>query len=138
VVGVVGNVKYGGLDEETPAEIYLPYEQQPVDAFTVAVRTPADPFAIIPTLRRDVAEEDPLLPLATSHRSRHLSTERSQDVDSPWPFFWRLPSLAFTECSRISSACGRKKLAYGSRSAHRRRTSFGYSFAKGWSLRWWA
>jgi len=35
-----------------------------VDAFTVAVRTPADPFAIIPTLRRDVAEEDPLLPLA--------------------------------------------------------------------------
>jgi putative ABC transport system permease protein len=64
VVGVVGNVKYGGLDEDTPAEIYLPYDQQPVDAFTVAVRTPVDPFAIIPTLRRDVAEEDPLLPLA--------------------------------------------------------------------------
>ena len=27
VVGIVGNVKYGGLDEETPAEIYLPYDQ---------------------------------------------------------------------------------------------------------------
>jgi ABC-type antimicrobial peptide transport system permease subunit len=64
VIGVVGNVKYRGLDEETPAEIYLPYDQQPVDAFTVAVRTAAVPFAIIPTLRRDVAEEDPLLPLA--------------------------------------------------------------------------
>ena len=24
IVGVVGNIKYGGLDEDTPAEIYLP------------------------------------------------------------------------------------------------------------------
>src|SRR4029079_8231221 len=57
VIGVVGNVKYGGLDEETPAELYLPYDQQPVEAFTVAVRTPTDPFAILPTLRRAVAAE---------------------------------------------------------------------------------
>jgi putative ABC transport system permease protein len=39
IVGVVGNIKYRGLDEDTPAEIYLPYAQHPVDAFTVAVRT---------------------------------------------------------------------------------------------------
>jgi putative ABC transport system permease protein len=64
VVGIVGNVKYGGLDEETPAEIYLPYDQHHVDAFTVAVRTTADPLDIIPSLRRDVAGLDPLLPLA--------------------------------------------------------------------------
>jgi predicted permease len=64
VVGIVGNVKYGGLDEETPAEIYLPYGQHHVDAFTVAVRTTADPLAVIPTVRRDVAGLDPLLPLA--------------------------------------------------------------------------
>jgi putative ABC transport system permease protein len=64
VVGIVGNVKYGGLDEETPAEIYLPYDQQQVDAFTVAVRTTADPLAIVPSLRSDVAGLDPLLPLA--------------------------------------------------------------------------
>ena len=61
VVGIVGNVKYGGLDEESPAEIYLPYDQQRVDAFTVAVRTTADPLAIVPSLRRDVAGLDPLL-----------------------------------------------------------------------------
>ena len=64
IVGIVGNVKYRGLDEETPAEIYLPYDQHQVDAFTVAVRTTADPLAIIPSLRRDVAGLDPLLPLA--------------------------------------------------------------------------
>ena len=64
IVGIVGNVKYGGLDEDSPAEIYLPYDQQQVDAFTVAVRTTADPLAMVPALRRDVAGLDPLLPLA--------------------------------------------------------------------------
>src|SRR5256885_13497856 len=64
IVGVVGNVKYGGLDEDTPAEIYLSYEQHPVNAFTVAVRTSGDRVASIPALRHDVAGLDPLLPLA--------------------------------------------------------------------------
>jgi putative ABC transport system permease protein len=64
IVGIVGNVKYGGLEEESPAEIYLPYDQQRVGAFTVAVRTTSDPLAIIPAARRVVAGLDPLLPLA--------------------------------------------------------------------------
>jgi putative ABC transport system permease protein len=64
IVGVVGNIKYSGLDEDTPAEIYLPYEQHPVDAFTIAVRTSADRLTSIPMLRHDVAGLDPLLPLA--------------------------------------------------------------------------
>jgi predicted permease len=64
IVGIVGNVKYGGLDEETPAEIYLPYDQHQVGAFTVAVRTTADPLGMVPSLRREVAALDPLLPLA--------------------------------------------------------------------------
>ena len=64
IVGVVGNVKYGGLDEESPAEIYLPFDQNPVDAFTVAVRARADPSAMVTTLRQAVAALDPALPLA--------------------------------------------------------------------------
>ena len=68
IVGVVGNIKYRGLDEDTPAEIYLPYEQHPVGAFTVAVRTSGDRIASISTLRHDVAGLDPLLPLAHIER----------------------------------------------------------------------
>jgi putative ABC transport system permease protein len=64
IVGVVGNIKYRGLDEDTPAEIYLPYEQHPVDAFTIAVRSTAEHITSMSTLRRDVAGLDPLLPLA--------------------------------------------------------------------------
>jgi putative ABC transport system permease protein len=64
IVGIVGNVKYRGLDEETPSEIYMPYGQHHVDGFTVIVRTSADPLGIVPSLRRHVAALDPLLPLA--------------------------------------------------------------------------
>ena len=64
IVGIVGNVKYDGLDEETPAEIYLPYDQHHVDAFSVAVRTMQNPSEIVPSLRREVAALDPLVPLA--------------------------------------------------------------------------
>jgi putative ABC transport system permease protein len=72
IVGVVGNVKYGGLDEETPAEIYLPYDQHPVSAFTVAVRTRGDSRPLIPALRRTVAALDPSLPLANVSLLRDL------------------------------------------------------------------
>jgi predicted permease len=64
IVGVVGNIKYGGLEKDTPAEIYLPYEQHPVDAFTIAVRTSTDRVVSIAMLRHDVSALDPLLPLA--------------------------------------------------------------------------
>jgi predicted permease len=72
IVGVVGDIKYRALDEDTPAEIYLPYEQHPVDAFTVAVRTSADRIASIASLRHDVAGLDPLLPLANFKALRSL------------------------------------------------------------------
>jgi putative ABC transport system permease protein len=64
ILGVVGDVKYGGLDEDTPAELYLPYDQHPVDAFTVAVRTAADRLPSLASLRQDVAGLDPSLALA--------------------------------------------------------------------------
>ena len=64
IVGIVGNVKYDGLDEASPAEIYVPYAQQSVSAMTVVVKSAADPAALVPELRRAVAGLDPLLPLA--------------------------------------------------------------------------
>lgn len=72
IVGIVANIRYGGLDEETPAEVYLPYEQQPVDSFTVAVRSTGDRIASIPALRHDVTSLDPLLPVANVERLANL------------------------------------------------------------------
>jgi len=64
IVGIVGDVKFGGLDTTAPPEVYLPYTQHPVDSLTIAVRTGGDPRAFIPLARGDVAAIDRDLPLA--------------------------------------------------------------------------
>jgi len=64
IVGVVGDVKFGGLDISSPPEVYLPYAQHPVDSLTVVVRTAGNPQAFIPIARGDVAAIDRDLPLA--------------------------------------------------------------------------
>lgn len=64
IVGVVGDVKYRGLDVAAPPEVYLPYAQHPVDSLTVAVRTTGEPAAVVPSARAALAALDPELPMA--------------------------------------------------------------------------
>lgn len=64
VVGVVGGVRHLGLDEEVPAEIYLPFAQSPEGLATFVVRSQAPPEAVLPALREVVREADPALPVA--------------------------------------------------------------------------
>jgi putative ABC transport system permease protein len=64
IVGIVGDVKYGALDEAAPAEIYLPFAQHQVDSFTIAIRTAGDPMSFTPVLRSEVASLDRELPVA--------------------------------------------------------------------------
>ena len=84
VVGIVGNVKYRGLDEETPAEIYLPYDQHQVDAFTVAVRTTAIRSPSFPRCGAMSLDWIRCCRWPTSVRSPHSWTHRSWNVDSRW------------------------------------------------------
>ena len=65
IVGVVGDVKYGGLDLTALPEVFLPYPQHPVEAFTVVARTPGDPLAFVPTARAELAAIDRELPIAS-------------------------------------------------------------------------
>jgi putative ABC transport system permease protein len=64
IVGIVGDVKYGGLDLAAPPEVYLPYAQHPVDSLTIAVRTHGDPSSIVPSARAELAALDRELPIA--------------------------------------------------------------------------
>jgi putative ABC transport system permease protein len=64
IVGIVGNVKYEGLDSGTPPEIYLPHAQHPVDGVTIVARTRGEPMALAPVLRADLASVDRELPMA--------------------------------------------------------------------------
>ncbi|HTJ40931.1 MAG TPA: ABC transporter permease [Kofleriaceae bacterium] len=70
IVGVVDDVKNGGLDKPAGTEVYFnlwQVGQVDTDGFnqmTVAVRTSGDPMALAPAVQRAIAELDPTLPVS--------------------------------------------------------------------------
>jgi len=66
IVGVVGDVKQGGLASDAPLTIYMPYEQGPsflLSFMAIAVRTDGDPFALVNSVRTEVQSVDPEIPV---------------------------------------------------------------------------
>jgi len=66
IVGVVGDLKYSGLDAVESADVYVPYAQTPQDVsvwlaniFCLAVRTSGDPRRLVPAVRRELRSLDP-------------------------------------------------------------------------------
>lgn len=63
IVGIIGDVRHGSLEETPKPELYVPAKQgAPVSPFVV-VRTAGDPLAIADSVRRAVASIDPLTPV---------------------------------------------------------------------------
>jgi putative ABC transport system permease protein len=65
IVGVVGDVRHQGLDQEFKAELYAPFTQipNPERQPTVVVRSSLDPSATVGALRNAVSAIDSALPL---------------------------------------------------------------------------
>jgi putative ABC transport system permease protein len=72
IVGVVGDVKHDGLELPTDPEIYVPYTQRPDPAFTVTLRTQADPLAMLGAAREQMSELDANLVLAHPQTLEHV------------------------------------------------------------------
>jgi putative ABC transport system permease protein len=58
VVGVVGDVKYAGLDRPTKPEMYAPFAQQPWPFMRIALRTHGDPASFATAVRRELQAID--------------------------------------------------------------------------------
>ena len=63
VVGVVSSSRQFDITSPPSAEIFTNYEQSEMSYMYVLVRTAGDPAALIPTMRRAVAEIDPEQPV---------------------------------------------------------------------------
>ena len=65
IVGVIGDVKHGSLEEASRPEMYVPARQGsgPPSAPFIVVRTAGDPVALADAVRRAVASIDPLTPI---------------------------------------------------------------------------
>ena len=63
IIGVVPNVRQTSLDSDVEPMIYLPYDQAPRPGLSIAVKATNDKVALGPTLRAQVKELDPELPI---------------------------------------------------------------------------
>ena len=63
IVGVVADVKFGGLNATNTEEMYLPMAQAPWPTMTVVVRSAANPQPLVAAVRAKIAESDPDLPI---------------------------------------------------------------------------
>lgn len=64
IVGIVGNTRHGGLDEPPRPELFLPYQQAPINYMTLVVQSELELTALTSALRRAVMEVDPQQPLS--------------------------------------------------------------------------
>ena len=64
VVGVVGDVKYRGLDADAGPTLYYSYPQNTPNGMYVFVRTLNDPESVLPAIRGEIKAVDPQLPLS--------------------------------------------------------------------------
>ena len=63
IVGVAKTIKYNSLGEDETAYVYLPLEQNYSPLVTVQVRAARDPDALLGTVRRELQQLEPAMPL---------------------------------------------------------------------------
>lgn len=80
IIGVVGDIKHGGLEEEAQPEYYITYQQggPPVGPFIV-MRTTGDPSLMAETVRAESRNIDKNMPI---YDMRTMSTLRSEAVST--------------------------------------------------------
>jgi predicted permease len=79
IVGVIGDVKHGGLEEEMQPELYITYLQGPPVGPFIVLRTAGDPAALSETVRAEVRNIDKTVPI---YDMRTMSTLRSEAVST--------------------------------------------------------
>jgi len=61
LVGIIGDVKYSGLDRPADNSILRPFAQQPWPNVYLIVRTRGEPGGLVPTIQRRIAQLDPAI-----------------------------------------------------------------------------
>ena len=107
IVGVVADVKQGGIDAKTGTEVYFLEDQAPetvggaADTLWVAVRTRQDPMSLAGAARQEVRRLDPALPV---EQMRPLEQVISESVAGPR--FVMVLVLVFAVVALVLAAVG--------------------------------
>jgi putative ABC transport system permease protein len=63
IIGVMGNERFKGIDQESEPAIYTPLAQAPQSRVALLVRTKLQPMSLVPQLRATMHDLDPEIPL---------------------------------------------------------------------------
>jgi predicted permease len=72
IVGVVADLKNGGLDKPTGTELFLPQDQSPIRNGYVVLRTAGNPLDFARQVRQEIAQLDPSVPVAQVRTMDHV------------------------------------------------------------------
>jgi putative ABC transport system permease protein len=75
IIGVVGDVKHQGLEEEPKPTVYWPPPELTYSTMTLVVRAQGDPAALAAAARREIQSIDPEQPVADVRTMRQLLAE---------------------------------------------------------------
>jgi putative ABC transport system permease protein len=79
IVGVVGDVRHGGLEEQPRPELYITYLQGPPASPFIVLRTAGDPATLAEPVRAEMRRIDTSVPL---YDMRTMSTLRSDAIST--------------------------------------------------------
>jgi putative ABC transport system permease protein len=75
IVGVVGNVRYDSLIDESPPAVYFPHPDLTYSFMTLVIRTDGDPTAIAPAVQREIRALDPNQPVSDVRTMEQVMSE---------------------------------------------------------------
>ena len=75
IVGVVGNVRYDSLIDESPPAVYFPHPELAYSFMTLVIRTDGDPAAIAPVVQREIRALDPNQPVSDVRTMEQVMSE---------------------------------------------------------------
>jgi len=81
IVGIVGDVRYGSMDEAPVPDVYIPFRQSPQRSLAIFVKTASDPTDLVAAVRHEVGAVDKDLPVyavRSMYRQIALATRRAR------------------------------------------------------------
>ena len=75
IIGVVGNVRYDSLIDESPPAVYFSHPDLAYSFMTLVVRTDGDPASIAPAVQREIRGLDPNQPVSDVRTMNQVMSE---------------------------------------------------------------
>ena len=75
IIGVVGNVRYDSLVDESPPAVYFPHADLVYPFMTLVIRTDGEPSAIAPAVQREIRTLDPNQPVSNVRTMNQVMSE---------------------------------------------------------------